>query len=193
MPFLLFQQTAVQSTILFLIRTVDEILRTYSVVKNSAATIQKDLAVSDSDAWKWWLPVIATCDGWQWPQQLMAKRYGHNWWQHIYKNHLLFHTGRWRWRMCEQPGRRISAGRCWRLCVKSGRWRGVRRCWRRSAPWWRRWCWNAGRLRGRSAAVWRGSSTGWGQLEGKLPWLNGCSVHYRENSVFANMARNFIY
>ena len=31
----------------------------------------------------------------------------------------------WRWRMCEQPGRRRSAGRCWRLCVKSGRWRGV--------------------------------------------------------------------
>ena len=51
--FLLFQQTAVQSTILFLIRTVDKILQTCSVVKNSAATgatIQTDMAVSDSDA-----------------------------------------------------------------------------------------------------------------------------------------------
>jgi len=48
--FLLFQQTAVQSTILFLIRTADKILQTCSVVKNSAATIQTDMAVSDSDA-----------------------------------------------------------------------------------------------------------------------------------------------
>ena len=49
-PFLLFQQTAVQSTILFLIRTVDKILQTCSLVKNSAATIQTDMAVSDIDA-----------------------------------------------------------------------------------------------------------------------------------------------
>ena len=50
LAFLLFQQTAVQSTILFLIPTADKILQTCSVVKNSAATIQKDMAVSDSDA-----------------------------------------------------------------------------------------------------------------------------------------------
>ena len=53
LTFLLFQQTAVQSAILFLIRTVDKILQTCSVVKNSAstaATIQTDMAVSDSDA-----------------------------------------------------------------------------------------------------------------------------------------------
>ena len=149
--FLLFQQTAVQSTILFLIRTADKILQTYSVVKNSAATIQKDMAVSDSDAWKWWLTVIATCYKCQWPQQFMAKSNGYDWWQHIYKNQILFQTGRWRWRMFKQPGRRGSAGRCWRLCVKSGRWRGVRSCCRRSASWWRRWCRNAGVLRGRSA------------------------------------------
>ena len=37
--FLLFQQTAVQSTIFFLIRTVDKILQTCSVLMNSAATI----------------------------------------------------------------------------------------------------------------------------------------------------------
>ena len=48
--FLLFQQTAVQSTILFLIRTDDMILQTCSVVKDSAATIQTDMAVSDSYA-----------------------------------------------------------------------------------------------------------------------------------------------
>ena len=48
--FLLFQQTAVQSTILILIRTANKILQTCSVVKSSAATIQKDMAVSDSDA-----------------------------------------------------------------------------------------------------------------------------------------------
>ena len=47
---LLFQQTAVQSAKLFLIRTVDKILQTCLVVKNSAATIQTDMAVSDSDA-----------------------------------------------------------------------------------------------------------------------------------------------
>ena len=158
------------------------------------------MAVSDSDARKWWLTVIATCDKCQWPQQLMAKSDGYNWWQHIYKNHLLLQTGMWRRRMCEQPGRRISAGRCWSLCVRSGRWRGVRRCCRRSAPWWRKWCRNAGRWRGRSAcwrsrsaAVWRGSSAGWGQLEGKFPWLNCCSVQYRKNSVFDTKARHFIY
>ena len=63
--FLLFQQTADQSTILFLFRTFDKILQTCSVVKNSAATaatIQTDMAVSDSDAWKLWLTVIATHD-----------------------------------------------------------------------------------------------------------------------------------
>ena len=49
-PFLLLQQTAVQSSILILSRAVDRILQTYSVVKNSAATIQTDMAVSDSDA-----------------------------------------------------------------------------------------------------------------------------------------------
>jgi len=48
--FLLFQHTAVQSTILILIRTADKILQTGSVVKSSAAPIQKDMAVSDSDA-----------------------------------------------------------------------------------------------------------------------------------------------
>jgi hypothetical protein len=50
---LLLQQTVVQSTILFLIRTVDKILQTCSVVKNqasTAATIQTDMAVSDIDA-----------------------------------------------------------------------------------------------------------------------------------------------
>ena len=55
MTFLLFQQTAVQYTILFLFRTVDKILQTCSVVKNSAATAattQTDMAVSDRDAWK---------------------------------------------------------------------------------------------------------------------------------------------
>ena len=52
LSFLLFQQ-AVQSTILFFIRTIDKILQTCSVVKNSAstaATIQTDMAVSDIDA-----------------------------------------------------------------------------------------------------------------------------------------------
>ena len=49
-PFLLLQQTAVQSSILFPSGTVDEILQTCSVVKNSAATIQTDMAVSDIDA-----------------------------------------------------------------------------------------------------------------------------------------------
>ena len=201
--FLLLQQTAVQSSILILSHAVDRILQTCSVVKNSAATLQTYIALSDSvtisDAWKWWLTVIATCDKCQWPQQLMAKSVGYNWWHHIYKNHFLFQTGRWRWRMFEQPGRR-SAGKCWRLCVKSGRWRGLRRCWRRSAPWWRKWCGNTGRLKGRSegwrsmsAAVWRGSSAEWGQLEGKFPILNGCSVKYRKNSVFAKRARHFIY
>jgi hypothetical protein len=48
--FLLLQQTAVQSSILIVSRTVDRILQTSSVVKNSAATIQTDMAVSDSDA-----------------------------------------------------------------------------------------------------------------------------------------------
>ena len=48
--FFLFQQTAVQSTILFLICTVDKILQTGSVVNDSAATIQTDMAVSDGDA-----------------------------------------------------------------------------------------------------------------------------------------------
>ena len=63
--FLLLQQTAVQSSILFLSRTVDKILQTSSVVKNSAAsdaTIQIDMAVSDSVARKLWLTVIATHD-----------------------------------------------------------------------------------------------------------------------------------
>ena len=48
-PFLLFQKTAVQTTILFLFRLVDKILQTGSVVKNAAkaATIQEDMAVSD--------------------------------------------------------------------------------------------------------------------------------------------------
>ena len=53
LPFLLFQQTAVQSSILFLSRTVDKILQTCSVVNNlvaTSATIQTDMAVSDSDA-----------------------------------------------------------------------------------------------------------------------------------------------
>ena len=48
--FLLFQQTAVQSTILFLLRIVDKILQTCSVVKNAAATaatIQEGMAVSE--------------------------------------------------------------------------------------------------------------------------------------------------
>jgi hypothetical protein len=49
-PFLLLQQTAVQSSILILSHTVNRILQTSSVVKNSAATIQTDMAVSDSDA-----------------------------------------------------------------------------------------------------------------------------------------------
>ena len=49
--FLLLQQTAVQSSILFLSCTVDKILQTSSVGKNSAASdakIQIDMAVSDS-------------------------------------------------------------------------------------------------------------------------------------------------
>ena len=100
--FLLLQQTAVQSSILILSYAVDRILQTCSVVKNSAATIQTDMAVSDGDAWKLWLTIIATCDKCQWPQQLMAKSDVYNWWHHIYKNHLLFQTGRWR--MFKQPG-----------------------------------------------------------------------------------------
>ena len=47
-PFLLFQQTAVQSTILFLFRIVDKILQTSSVAENSAdAALLEDMAVSD--------------------------------------------------------------------------------------------------------------------------------------------------
>ena len=48
--FLLLKQTAVQSSILILSHAVDRILQTCSVVKNSAATIQTDMAVSDSCA-----------------------------------------------------------------------------------------------------------------------------------------------
>ena len=43
LPFLLFQQTAVQSAILFLVRTVDKILQACSVVKNSASTAATDI------------------------------------------------------------------------------------------------------------------------------------------------------
>ena len=49
LPFLLFQQKAVQSTILLLFFIVDKILQTNSVDKKSAAAaIQKDMAVSDT-------------------------------------------------------------------------------------------------------------------------------------------------
>ena len=47
-PFLFFQQTAVQSTILFLFPIVDKISQTSSVADNSAdAALQEDTAVLD--------------------------------------------------------------------------------------------------------------------------------------------------
>ena len=47
-PFLLFQQTADQSTILFLFRIVDKITQTSSVAENIAdAALQEDMSVSD--------------------------------------------------------------------------------------------------------------------------------------------------
>ncbi len=67
MAFLLFQQTAVQSTILFLFHIVDKILQTWSLVKNSYArdaTIQEDMAVSDR--LKWCLKIVADSDGHKW-------------------------------------------------------------------------------------------------------------------------------
>ena len=50
--FLLFKQTAVQSTILFLFHLVDKMLQTGSVGKKSAATpMQEYMAVSDRYKW----------------------------------------------------------------------------------------------------------------------------------------------
>ena len=59
MTFLLFQQTAVQSTVLFLFLIFDNILHTSSAVKKSAAvtaTIQEDKLngiMVDSDDHRW--------------------------------------------------------------------------------------------------------------------------------------------
>ena len=66
--FLLFQQTAVQSTIIFLFRIVDKISQTSSVTENSAdAALPEDMDVSDKfQWWKWCLAVMATSDKCQW-------------------------------------------------------------------------------------------------------------------------------
>ena len=92
--FLLLQQTAVHSSILFLSHTVDRISQTCSVVKKSSpqdAAIQEVIAVSD--IFKLCLTVIATSDECQGPQQFIAKGDACNLWQHIYWYHLLFQTG----------------------------------------------------------------------------------------------------
>ena len=67
LPFLLFLQPAVQSTILFLFRICDKILHTSSVVQKlaaAAATIEEDMAVSDK--LKWCLNIMVDSGGHRW-------------------------------------------------------------------------------------------------------------------------------
>ena len=60
--FFLFEQTPVQSTIIFLFGILDRILQTGSIVKKSAAAaMQEDMAVLDS--FKWLLKMMADRDG----------------------------------------------------------------------------------------------------------------------------------